>query len=187
MAENDCYIGLPNYEYNPTIYKYGDVFGERVRLNMNDHNDISRWKSYKCRDDDWFNMKITLNTGICGYKTYTIRLGSKTHIIMARVVYKLYHPEWDITDNSRTNLIDHRNRLSLDNRIENLRILTNTQNQHNRGGGDGVGAYYDKKNRNWTASIRVDGKKMTKHSFKTKEAARAQYLEWKKEFHIIPE
>tara|TARA_R110000823_G_scaffold280028_2_gene398267 strand:- start:228 stop:776 length:549 start_codon:yes stop_codon:yes gene_type:complete len=180
----DCYIGLPHYDYNPDIYKYGDIFGERVRLNMSNHNDIYRWKSYKCRDDCWFKTKITTKIGKLGYVSHTIRAGKKTAVIMSRVVYKLYNPEWDITDSSRTNLIDHRNKISTDNRIENLRNLTNRENQYNR---DVVGCSYDKINRNWTTRIKVNGKNISVCGYKTKALASEKYLELKKIHHILPE
>ena len=49
-----------------------------------------------------------------------------------RVVYKVCNHNWDITDNSRENEIDHICAIKpLDNRIENLRILNRQQNLFN--------------------------------------------------------
>ena len=45
-----------------------------------------------------------------------------------RVVYKCYNPEWDINDSSRDNSIDHIDRNRLNNNINNLRVVNNSQN-----------------------------------------------------------
>jgi hypothetical protein len=48
-----------------------------------------------------------------------------------RLVYLFHNPDWDIHDNSRDNSIDHINEDKKDNRIENLRIVNNSQNKQN--------------------------------------------------------
>ncbi len=58
--------------------------------------------------------------------------------------------------------VDHKNRDGLDNRRSNLRICTNSQNQHNcqtnRGSSCYKGVSWQKSRRKWKATITVDGK-----------------------------
>lgn len=64
----------------------------------------------------------------------------------------------------RTELVDHINNDPLDNRRENLRIVTNRQNQQNRknkGTSRYPGVYWSKCYSKWVANIRLNGK--TKH------------------------
>jgi hypothetical protein len=49
-----------------------------------------------------------------------------------RVVYFIHNPEWNILDISKANLIDHVDRNTFNNNIENLRVVTQQQNQFNQ-------------------------------------------------------
>lgn len=57
-------------------------------------------------------------------------------------------------------VLDHINRIKYDNRIENLRPVTPSNNQHNRGPQIGTskwkGVSWAKKNNKWRASIRIN-------------------------------
>lgn len=60
--------------------------------------------------------------------------------------------------------IDHINRDGLDNRRENLRIVTSSENSSNMGKIKGtsskyIGVYWDKKRRKWTAEVKKNYKK----------------------------
>ncbi len=69
---------------------------------------------------------------------------------------------------------DHFNHDGLDNRRENLRIVTHQQNQWNRRGTKGY--YWNKLARKFHASIRVNGDVKYLGSFDLKEDARSAYL-----------
>ena len=108
---------------NNELYKYGWIDGKRIRSSIGNWRDMWSWKKCKSKDNYWFKMKPYLNTNPCGHKLYRVAInGDKCS--MSRVLYKMYNPEWDITDNSDTNFINHINKNSLDNRIENLRVFT---------------------------------------------------------------
>lgn len=72
--------------------------------------------------------------------------------------------------------IDHINGVKSDNRISNLRVVTRQENMRNRSmqknNTSGVnGVYWNKLNKKWLASIRVDGRQKHIGLFTTIEAA----------------
>ena len=84
--------------------------------------------------------------------------------------------------------IDHINNDPLDNRRENLRVVTESQNQWNRRrGGDnrtGVkGVCYDEANRNYKAAIWKGNKPMWQKHFKTLNAATTAIEKARKKLH----
>lgn len=71
---------------------------------------------------------------------------------------------------------DHKNRNGLDNRRENLRLITISQNMHNRAvfksNTSGMsGVHYNKGKKKWEASITINWKRIYLGSFKSKEDA----------------
>jgi hypothetical protein len=78
--------------------------------------------------------------------------------------------------------IDHINRICIDNRVENLRIVTNNQNQLNR---NSKGYYFDKRNNKWKSQIGLDGKQFWLGYYDTEQEARQAYLDAKERLHII--
>lgn len=92
-------------------------------------------------------------------------------------IYFMYYKE--LSDNLH---IDHINRIRTDNRICNLRLVTQHQNNINT---NRKGYCYDKCNKNWYMRLTLNGKMMTQGRFKTEEEAKIAYLEAKKIYHII--
>ncbi|MBD2076289.1 HNH endonuclease [Phormidium sp. FACHB-592] len=95
---------------------------------------------------------------------------------MHREIFKWHSSEVDISELE----IDHRNRIKLDNRFENLRLATQQQNRVNRGpsilnksGYKGVD--YDPKAQAWRAQITVNGKKTGLGGYATPEEAAQVY------------
>jgi hypothetical protein len=78
--------------------------------------------------------------------------------------------------------IDHINGIRHDNRIENLRSVTNQQNCFNR---KPKGCSYHKRDKNWRSSIMIDGQNVFLGCFKTEQEAHEIYLEAKKIHHQI--
>ena len=90
-----------------------------------------------------------------------------------RLVYHFHHLDWNIRDNCRDNSIDHVNGNKLDNRIENLRVVTNSQNKQNMthvNGNPIRGVYFHKTYNHWQAQWQENGKLRTK-TFKTEAEA----------------
>lgn len=99
-----------------------------------------------------------------------------------RVAWAVHHGEWPKSQ------IDHINRDRSDNRIKNLRIATNAQNQWNitvrRKSGVGLkGVVKGTRGKGWYARISVNGVRMSLGYFVTPELAHAAYCEAAKKFH----
>lgn len=102
-------------------------------------------------------------------------------LVCARVI-------WSITNGQIPEglLVDHENCEPLDNRIENLRLVTYSQNRCNspkRGGcsSDLKGASFS--NGRWISSICLDGKKVSLGSFDNEEDAHLAYAAASKKLH----
>ena len=126
-----------------------------------------KWQAKSAtRDGEYLRMRI-------GNKKY------KYH----RIIYKFYNPDWDIEDGSQDNSIDHINGTKNDNRIVNLRNVTNQQNNWNQTKSNGC--IWVERTKKWRARIRVSGKLIHLGYYDLKEDARNAYLEAKKIHHII--
>jgi hypothetical protein len=79
--------------------------------------------------------------------------------------------------------IDHINGDKTDNRIVNLREVTNQQNQHNQTKAKGYN--WNKKANKWQSQIRLNNKKIHLGLFDTEVEARNAYLKAKEVYHTI--
>ena len=164
------------------VYVEATIKDRHVRINKNDSMDIYSWRDCKTKPSYWFKIKPTLHIDKkTHYEHYRICFGNKNYGL-SRVVYKAHNNDWDITDTSSNNFVDHINNNSLDNRIENLRILTHQQNKFNT---NAKGYYWHKKNNKWLAKIGINGKKIYLGYFTEEADARNAYLEAKSLYHII--
>jgi len=80
-----------------------------------------------------------------------------------------------------SNQIDHINRNKKDNRIKNLRLLTNSQNQQNV---ERKGYSYDKKSKKFRSRIQLNNKSINIGYFENENDAHIAYLNYKKSLHI---
>ena len=126
-------------------------------------------------ENKWKIVKLTPQpNGYCQIKI------NNQHYGLHRIIYKIFNPDWDINDNLQ---IDHINRNRNDNRIENLRLVSHSQNQRNK---TAKGYLFDKQKNKWRGHIRIgdDGKLIYKLC-DSEEEARLWYLEQKAIHHII--
>lgn len=79
--------------------------------------------------------------------------------------------------------VDHINRVRDDNRIENLRLVTQQQNLLNN---NAKGCSYHKHAKKWIANITVEGKMKHLGYFKTETEAHDAYLKAKEKYHALP-
>jgi len=141
---------------NELLKKYRYEDGNLYRLNSTGGqkiNSVAGWETI-CNSKKY--RKITIN-----YKTYYLH----------QIIFMLHHgyiPKY----------IDHADGNSLNNKIENLREATQSQNVHNSlarktntSGIKGVGFYKNK----WKAAIMVNGKHISLGSYDDKQEAALAY------------
>lgn len=94
-------------------------------------------------------------------------------VFQHRMVWYAHHQDWDIWDNSMDNQIDHKNNIRTDNRLVNLNVVTNGENQQNR---DMNGCHFYKARNKWQAYINIDYKRKNLGYYDTYEEAHEAYL-----------
>jgi len=148
-----------------------------------ENGELWRWYCRNSRGDlknpYWKLMKQTNSSH--GYKRVYIGKMYLAH----RVIYYLHNQDWDIDDSRRDNSIDHIDGNKQNNSIENLRVVTHSQNQWNRYHTKCKGYYWDKSNKKFQAYIYVNSKNIHLGRFHLAEDARNAYLDAKKIYHII--
>ena len=105
-----------------------------------------------------------------------------------RLIYQMFNEQWDITDTSRDNQIDHADNDKLNNNIDNLRVATHSQQQHNSGKNRNntsgcTGVYWYKPTGKWCVQISVNKKSHHGGYFVNKEDAIAKATQMRDELH----
>lgn len=119
-----------------------------------------------------------LNSG--GY----LRVGvNYQEYLVHRIIWTMVKGEWPVTD------IDHIDGVTTNNKWDNLRLATESQNiQNQKKGHKGSASKYLGVSRNWGSSWRAEIciNRVNKHlgTFATEEEAYAAYLEAKRKLHI---
>ena len=148
---------------NDMLWRWYDMSGGRTLNNP-------YWKIVKQTPNYKGNSSIKIN---------------KKMYLYHRVVYKICNPDWDITDVSSDNEVDHICGVRpKDNSIKNLRILNHQQNQWNCLH-YAKGYYFCKKHNKYKAQIHINGKTINLGSYDTEEEAHTAYLKAKPLYHPI--
>lgn len=130
------------------------------------------WKTNKA-----IRSKIGSEAGRINDKgRYRVCIDGKDYL-RSRIVYIMHFG--DIPNGL---LIDHKNEIKFDDRIENLRLATNSQNRNNtsnrRDNNSGTkGVSWNKQNKKWVAQISYESKVRHLGLFKNKEEAASVYKE----------
>ena len=136
---------------------------------------------YALVDDEWFDELNQYKWKLSKIGNYVTRSKYKNNTLRLHRI---------ISGAKGGEQVDHINRNKLDNRKENLRIVTNQQNSFNSGdyltntsGHKGVS--WDKEKEKWEANICVDYKKKFLGYFSNKIDAAKAYLAAKEIYHAI--
>ncbi len=125
-----------------------------------------------------FKLAKNVANAPTGYNTLNVK--NKTfyrHRIMGMAFLNL-----DV--NNKSQVMDHINGNRIDNRLENLRIVSYQQNSFNS---RAKGYYYDKCASKYRSQITVNGKNINVGLFKTAMEANQAYIEAKKIYHVMPD
>ena len=135
-----------------------------------------RWKVTTAR-----SVKVGALAGYLDNNGYRKIRIDKEHYLAHRLAWFYMTGEWPGKD------IDHRNGDPTDNRICNLREVTNSQNCQNSARSWGRSKYrgvsWHKGGKKWNAQISVDGQRMHLGYFPTEELAAVAYQEARRKFH----
>ncbi len=147
-----------------------DIQGYEGKYAVDEHGSVwSYWKN------DW--LKPALNRWNYYHVVLSKNKKEKTHLVH-RLVAQAF------LDNYSNNLqVDHIDGNGQNNKLENLRMVTNQQNHFNRTTAKGY--CWNKKAEKWMARIALNGKNKYLGLFNTEAEARDAYLEAKKIYHII--
>ena len=164
-------------------YIYFKINGRELMINEDDSDDMRTVVVRKNQYDKVgksYIQKPVIHTCRNGYKNICLdRKKWKAH----RLVYYAHNRDWNIYDNSKTNIIDHIDNDKANNNINNLRVVTAQQNCFNRKTTKG---YYWYQSRNkWRSVIVVNGKSIHLGLHTTEEEARESYLTAKLKYHVI--
>jgi len=158
------------------------IDGRELMINEDNPDDVKMWKTHGNRgimkNPRWKQLKIQTNS--TGYKSITI---VPKKYLLHRVNYYAHNQSWNIHDFSSSNQVDHEDIDCTNNNIENLRVVTNQENNFNR---ISKGYSWNKQKQKWEAYITVSGKRKYLGQFDLEEDAKNARLEAKKKLHIIP-
>jgi len=128
-----------------------------------------------------YRKKDWLSPGPSGRGYHQINL-CKDGKIETYLVHRLVAQAF-LDDYSEDLQVDHIDGNKLNNKLENLRMVTGQKNQWNRRGAKGY--CWNKRAEKWMARIALNSKNKYLGSFDTEAEAREAYLEAKKIYHII--
>tara|TARA_R110001606_G_scaffold15534_1_gene63682 strand:+ start:168 stop:674 length:507 start_codon:yes stop_codon:yes gene_type:complete len=161
--------------YNEKMdYIYFELNDRKLKINRENSEDIWIWKEFK--NPYW--KRIPLNINKDGY--FRLCIGNKK-LLHHRVVFYAYNQDWEISDSSQLNFIDHKDENKKNNNPDNLRIATHQQNTWNTKKTKGYSWY--KKDKKWRAQIYVNSKQIYLGQFDTEEEAHLAYLTAKPKYH----
>ena len=140
------------------------------------------------KESDKGRVDINKPAGTIDGKGYRSIMIKGKHYKAHRLIYQMFNPEWDITDTSRDNSIDHADRDPRNNNIDNLRVATHSQNLANTGEyknntSGTTGVSWHKAHGKWYVRVMLNKKSRHGGYFVNKEDAIAKAIQMREELH----
>lgn len=139
----------------------------KERLNYDRNTGLFYWRSHS---EHQYTGRLAGHINADGYRM--IRVLKKKTYGQHRLAWAFINGNWPIGE------IDHINGDRTDNRIENLRVVSDRENAQNRSAhrnGKLVGSYYDSKRNKWRGRITIAGIVRYLGSFDSAEEAHKAY------------
>jgi len=150
-------------------------------IKLEEDGEVYYWFDYcggrLLKNPYWRKYKQTIATYKRG-RQYKVIASFGRHFLIHRVIYFIHNQEWDIYDSSLSNLIDHIDRDTFNNNIENLRPATHQQNCFNTKSKN----YQLTKNNTYRTGISAGETKLYKN-FKTEQEAIDAVAEFRLKYH----
>jgi hypothetical protein len=164
---NEVWKDIPNYENIYQISNMGRV-KSLTRFIENKKGQIQKYKgkilNTRCSNRGYYQVGLSKNN-----KT--------TLFSLHRLVMLSFVGPSDL-------VVDHIDRNPKNNKLDNLRYVTNQENSFNR---DSKGYSYRKNINKWVSTLRVSGENIYLGVFDTELEAKNAYIESKLKYHIISE
>jgi hypothetical protein len=137
---------------------------------------LGRVKSTVLKDEKIMKLKL------CKKGYYEIHLTKNKKAKTFRIHQLVAFTFLNHTPNGQKTVVDHINNDKLDNRVENLQLISNRENCSKdvnkvKTTSKYIGVSFNKKTQKWVAQMRIDGKKTGLGYFKTEIEAYEKYQE----------
>ena len=150
--------------------EFKEIEFEGVMLRVYRTGEIWRWFKYR----NYWKQSLSLDNN--GY--YWILLNNKQYRLH-RIIAMVYL-ELDITDTKRQ--VDHIDRCRTNNNVNNLQLVSHSQNQFNKGA---KGYCWINRNKRWRVRIHLNSKMVYQKYWENEEDASADYIKQKEIYHKI--
>jgi hypothetical protein len=161
----EVWENIPNYENSYQVSNMGRI-KSLTRIIENKKGQIQKYKG----------KILSPRLSNRGYYQIALSENNKTSLFSVhRLVMLSFVGPSDL-------LVDHIDRNSKNNKLENLRYVSTQENSFNRGA---KGYSYRNNNNKWIGTLRINGESIYLGSFNTELEVKNAYLESKLKYHII--
>ena len=148
-------------------------------IKLEEDGELYWWRTERITIPKWVKCKPTIDD--CRGKDYKILKIYGRQFSLHRIIYYIHNQEWDIYDNSQSNLIDHIDNNGLNNNIENLRVATHQENMCNTIKQQQKG-YFITKSGSYQVRLK-SGKTLQNKTYKTEQEAIDAVVEFRLKYH----